>query len=436
MERAVSRAVNGHTKQKEVCEYLADKDANIRMMLNALESGQYVHMLRYTEMVKTNSNGKVRKILRPDVITRIYQHLMLLILEPLYTKKDPRIARNCKKNFGITAKGNDYKNRWKKRNIIGAMKHLYYDRRELNFGAYADQRQSYDHCTVTAYRQGLKRLTDDKWVIDFAVNVTYVNGRLPVGTPASPFAHHVIMLDFDIMLVQSVPFALRYADDVFIATSTKEEAHAMMWRIHNWWWYRYGMRAKKTIRVFPLTEPFDFCGYVFHRLPTTVHNKGYTTVRKATVKRAKRARNIRSWSSYHGMLIQGDSYRLITKIEEKMKLKDITTKIKIDRPLDALHIEIKELEGKVFNLIDYDVRYDKNRQPNWVKCLVGIPTDNGKVEAREFHGNYQGVLQFLLAVEQVYGKSFLPMEDCTITNQCGYIFTNSSNQLKYIENEQ
>ena len=73
------------------------------------------------------------------------------------------------------------------------------------------------------------------------------------------------------------------------------------------------------------------------------------------------------------------------------------------------------------------------------KCLIGVeetkdgqPT--GKTLAYEFHGNYQGLLQFILKCESEYGKqALLPMEEMEVENQCGYIFKGSTNQMTYIE---
>lgn len=58
----------------------------------------------------------------------------------------------------------------------------------------------------------------------------------------------------------------------------------------------------------------------------------------------------------------------------------------------------------------------------------------GKTLAYEFHGNYQGIIQFIAACEKAYGKTaILPMEELEIENQCGYIFKGSTNQMTYIE---
>ena len=123
---------------------------------------------------------------------------------------------------------------------------------------------------------------------------------------------------------------------------------------------------------------------------------------------------------------------------KKMKLNKLTERIKINRTLDAKNIDVKSLENETISIIDYEIRQNKGLD-NWIKCLIGIDEKDengistGKVLAREFHGNYQGIIQFIRAVEKEYKKEdILPIEDAEIINQCGYIFKDSTNQLKYI----
>jgi hypothetical protein len=55
-------------------------------------------------------------------------------------------------------------------------------------------------------------------------------------------------------------------------------------------------------------------------------------------------------------------------------------------------------------------------------------------EAGEFHGNYSCLIQAIEAWEQAFGRTaMLPIEEVQIENQCGYIFRESTNQIKYIE---
>ena len=136
-----------------------------------------------------------------------------------------------------------------------------------------------------------------------------------------------------------------------------------------------------------------------------------------------------------------DAYRLMQSIEQSMKLRRLTEKIRIDRSMDARHIEIRDLVGVPITVYDYEIRRNSQNEANWIKCLIGMDemsegVKTGRTLAYEFHGNYQGIIQFILAAEKEYGKeALLPLEEAEIENQCGYIFKGSTNQLIYIENE-
>lgn len=434
IKEAVVRASDRHGWKTEVIRFNENLDVNCNMIYDNLLDDGYLSFIKYKKLEKINGNGKVRKIDSPTFVTRIYQHLFLLLIEPVYYSKDNMTGLNCKPGCGITSNT-------RRKSVVRLLKGLFYDRLDLEWVLIIDQRKYYDHITVKVFRRAMRRIVDDRKLIDFAVNVCFVNGKLPIGTPTSPMVHHIVMLGFDYYAKSISPFAVRYADDVIMAFHTKEDANVSKWRVKNYWWYNLGIRAKSnTTRISSLYDSIDFCGYVFHRngMDINDHNKGYVSVRERTVNRAKICGSDDKWASYFGIFKHADSFNLALRIEKDMKLKDLTSKIKIDRSMDARNIDIKGLIDKKFSVLDYDIRRDNKGNPNWIKCLIGIDEVvdgvlTGKIEAREFHGNYQGIINFVLACEVKYGKSaILPIEDVEIENQCGYIFKDSTNQLKYI----
>jgi hypothetical protein len=123
-----------------------------------------------------------------------------------------------------------------------------------------------------------------------------------------------------------------------------------------------------------------------------------------------------------------------------MRLRDLTSTIRIDKKMDADNIDVKNLEGIVFDIVNYEIRSNNKNEPNWIKCLIGIPETNkegiptGRKLAREFHGNYQGIVNFISKCELTYGKdAILPITDVEIENRCGYVFKGSTNRLEYID---
>lgn len=439
IRKAIVKAAKGHGQKPEVKSMLKDVDAYARRVFDDIQSGAYREKMAYRDMQLTGKDKKRRDIKSPSLYTRVLQIAWMQQVLPVYERHDPLIGLNCKVGCGVTANV-------KRRSLLHLLKHTMYDRRDLTYGLVIDQRQCYEHITRSVFRRKLKQLIKDEWLVEFGVDVVFADGNaLPIGTPSSPLAHHIVMLDFDSMCRSMAPVVLRYADNVFMASSSKEDLQQAKWRTKNHWWYDLHVRAKRQdTRIFHLSEPLDLCGFVVHRnagKTVTSHDKGYTTVRRNTVSRARRCSNNDAWASYFGILQHADGYRLIQQIEDKMKLQQLSAKIRIDRKMDAPKIEVRDLADNqtAFNIYDYEIRRDKDGKANWIKCLIGIsevvdgrPT--GRILAREFHGNYSCLIEAIEAWEDAFGReAMLPIEDAVIENQCGFIFRGSTNQLKYIE---
>lgn len=433
---AMDKAAKGHSDKRQADYMMANRNAYANSVMVSIASGEYKNQIRYRKLTKTNPNGKVRKIDSPFLFTFVLQHLFNCLTQPIYDKHDNYNGVNCKPGCGITSSD-------KKNSVIHRLKHLMYDRRDLRYSLIIDQRKCYEHITPKVFRKAMRKITDDRELIEFGIVVGFVNGHLPIGTPTSPLMHHVVMLEFDHWSKQAAPFSLRYADDCFFATYTKDEANQLKWRVQNFWWYKLQLRAKAaSIRLQPLDKEISFCGYVVRRntdATKTSHDKGYTTLRRNIRDRAARCKNDDSWASYYGLLRHADGYNLMLKIERKMKLRQLTEKIKINSKLDAPNIAPKELEGKQFTIYDYEMKSDAKGNPNWIKCLIGIEerdeegNPTGKNKAYEFHGSYMYIVEFMTIAEQTFGKrNMLPLEEMEIENQCGYIFKGSTNQMEYI----
>lgn len=252
------------------------------------------------------------------------------------------------------------------------------------------------------------------------------------------------MLPFDNFVKEISSFSVRYADDNLLGFETKEEAQQAKWRIKNYWWYELKIRSKRqTVKIDEISL-LDFCGYVFHRnqdKSVTDHNKGYVTIRKTIATYSNHCNNDKSWGSYFGILKHADTFSFMLQIQRKMKLKQLTNKIKLNRKLDAPTVKIDDILNQSFTLYDYEIRNssDKEGNPNWIKCLIGIDEivngrKTGKKLAKSFSGNYRFLYSFLLKCEEEVGRrNFLPLEEVQIENASGYIFKESTERIYYID---
>ena len=415
--KAMLKAAEGHSNKDEVGRMMENADTYSDMVLASIKSGEYRRHLQYRKLTKRNPNGKLRHIDSPMLFPFVLQHLFIVLAKPLYDAHDNFNGINCKPGCGITS--SDRKN-----SVIHRLKRVVYDRRDLNCALIIDQRKCYEHIRPKIFRREMRRLTDDRELIEFGIDVGFVESHLPIGTPTSPLIHHIVMLEFDHWCKQIAPFSTRYADDCIFATYTKEDANQLKWRVQNFWWYKLQLRAKaKAIRIQPIDRSaksddgrdngVSLCGYVVRRNPdrgVADHDKGYTTIRQNIRTRAAKCKNDESWASYYGLLRHADGYNLMKKIEEKMKLRQLTEKIRINRSLDAPNINPRDLAGKQFTIYDYDIKCDSKGTPNWIKCLIGVPevgedeNPTGRMKAFEFHGSYMYIVEFMTMAEKTFGK--------------------------------
>lgn len=466
VEKAAYKAFEGHNSKSDVKAFKAAFKNRVQILYDAIKDGSYRRLIKYRKLKKTNHKGKVRLIDSPNLDTRIMEHLWLYLIVPFYDKKDNGNGKNCKPDHGITASNPQH-------STLHQQKHLYYDLREFHYILMMDQRKCYEHITPKNYRKQIKHFTRDTQFIDFGEDIGFINNKLPIGTPTSPYIHHICLWASDMFIRDNTEWSIRYADDNAIAFRTIEDLNSFKWRLQNFWWYELQLRAKRhMIRVLNIDKcPMDFCGYVTHRNPDkgkSCHNKGYCRVRSSTTKRAiKRCgdTNIskekvdRSHSSYFGQFIHADEFRTLTQIENSnMKLEKLTEKIRINREIDAPEIDIRDLLGVTFTLYKYRLKTYKGHT-NWVQCLIGTyvklplkkerskydtlprPTkkrrhmEGSKEYAYEFHGDYQGLIKFIQALEASKPDTpnwFLPIEEAEIVKECEYIFKGSTNKIKYI----
>jgi len=433
---AILKASRGHSRKREVKKMLSSIDEWIDDVGSSVLSRSYLSRLSYREFDILNDKGKKRHIEQPSLFTRVLQHLFILQIQPLYDSLDPKISYNCKTGYGIHAKD-------KRKSMAHRIKHAVYDRRDLKWAIKIDQRLCYQHISRKTLRRALKLLTRDRELIDFGVEICFNRSSFPIGTPTSPIAHHIIMLDFDRWLGSIPGPKFRYADDLLLMTKTKRDANRAKWRIKQFWWSKYGMRAKRRHdQISSLdSEPLSFCGEIYRRLPSggvCSHGKGYSRPRRNIVDRAKRCRRDQSWASYFGMLSKTDSYKTMIGIEVRMNLKSLTEKIKIDRAFDAEPISIQELSKRKFTLFDFEVRESSKKDGSaWARMLVGVEERERKWRRYCVKTEAEGVVLFLSKMKSLIeaGESVLPLTDCELENAMGYIFRGSTDREMYISRD-
>jgi hypothetical protein len=435
--QAINAATRRRKHRKDFRPYLTDTDRVAESFLRDIASGEYLSKIEYRELRRRNTNGKDRDIKQPSPYTLILQHIAIIKVQPYYDRVDTHIGLNCKKGCGINAKV-------RSRSVNKKLKHIFFDCREYTHALIIDQRQCYAHVSRKTARRALKNIGVPRALADYYINVSFYGREFPIGTPTSPLLHHIIMHPTDRLLRQMSSRIVRYADDCFAAFKSKAEAHAAMWRVKNLWWYTLQIRAKpQHTRVVSLSDSVDFCGNIYYRNADrgiTDHDKGYVLLRDNIARRAA-ASTPKNYPSYFGLLKGVDGFNFMLTIENRdMNIRKITESIRVHRPLDAQPIDIEELvtSGAVFDILDYEVRLDGNKQPDWCKCIIALNEHvdaDGVRPVRQFSGGFRVIAQFLQKCADNYADKtlFLPLEECQADKHNGYIIKGSLHLITSVD---
>lgn len=436
VKEAFKKASKGRSKKPVVVEFRKDLDANCSALADIINQCKVAEHVRYLRLKRKNNNGKWRDIDAPTFMTLVLQHVWLLLTKPLYMAKETGIARNCIEGRGILSDDIDT-------GLLKPMRRLFYDYRQYTHLVLIDERKCYEHTTVKAYRKGMKLIGADRKLIDFGEAVGFVRGILPIGTPTSPLMHHIAVFPFDLWVNDNYPQALRYADNVFVPVTSLEEGQQAMWRIKMFWWYELRVRAKsKEQRVISIdSKPVDICGFRLSRLipRSDNHGKGLTHIRKSIYHNAIHAETAASFASYFGILQNADCFESLENKCEEMKLNELTSRCKLKRDMDAEVYEPKDvLDLELFDIIDYEIRHDKDGNDNWVNLFCGKKKDGStKLKAFSFHGNMPCIYNWLRMIEKSFGdRSFLPIEDARLIKRRGYLLDGTAEIIEEIDPEE
>lgn len=151
------------------------------------------------------------------------------------------------------------------------------------------------------------------------------------------------------------------------------------------------------------------------------------------------AQTAASFASYFGILQNADCFESLKNKCEEMKLNELTSRCKLKRDMDAEVYEPKDvLDLERFDIIDYEIRHDKDGNDNWVNLFCGKKKDGStKLKAFSFHGNMPCIYNWLRMIEKSFGdRSFLPIEDARLVKRRGYLLDGTAEMIEEIDPEE
>ncbi len=311
---ADERARKGKLRSYGVKIHDKNRQSNLLQLHNDLKNQTFktseYHVFKIYE-------PKEREIYRlPYFPDRITHHAIMNILEPIWVSIFTRDTYSCIKNRGIHAAVRSLK-RVLKSDVPGTQYCLKFDIRKFY--------PSIDHDIL---KQIVRRRIKDKkllWLIDEIIDS--VPSGVPIGNYLSQYFANLYLAYFDHWIKEEkrVKYYWRYADDIVILSSNKEELHELLHEIRSYLSENLKLKIKRNYQVFPTNvRGIDFVGYRFFHTHTllrkSIKRKLFRRVaklnkRKVPLTKQEYKQQICSW---WGWCKHCDSINLMSKIQNSI----------------------------------------------------------------------------------------------------------------------
>ena len=294
---ADSLAQRGKASQWGVIVHNRKKDQNLFELQNMLQDKTF-KTSQYT--VFKVFEPKERDVFRlPFFPDRIVHYAIMNVMEPIFVSTFTTDSYSCIKGKGIHA-------------ALEAVKLALKDKSSTEYCLKFDITKFYPSINHEVLKSLLRKKIKDKdllWLLDEIIDSA---PGIPIGNYLSQYFANFYLTYFDHWIKEhkNVKYYFRYADDIVILGSNKEELHLILLECRKYFEENLKLQIKGNYQIFPVSaRGIDFVGYrCFHT---------HTLLRKSIKKRfarAVKAGKTKSIPSYKGWAIHANSKNLIRKL--------------------------------------------------------------------------------------------------------------------------
>lgn len=245
---------------------------------------------------------KEREIYRlPYFPDRIMHHAVMNVLEPVWMSIFTADTYSCIKGRGIHTCAAKLK------------KHLQEDVTGTRYCLKLDIRKFYPTIDHQILKDILARKIKDKEVMWLLGEVIDSAAGVPIGNYLSQYFANIYLAYFDHWIKEDrkVKYYYRYADDMVILASTKEELHHIFSSIKFYMEENLKLQIKGNYQIFPVeNRGIDFVGYRFWHTHTLLRKR----IKKNFAKAIANNKGLKSIASYMGWAKHCNSKHLIKKL--------------------------------------------------------------------------------------------------------------------------
>ncbi|MCC6867051.1 MAG: reverse transcriptase [Ignavibacteria bacterium] len=298
LEIADKKASKGKSWQKGVQDHMLDREENILQLHKLLIEHKY-RTSEYTTF--KIYEPKEREIFRlPYYPDRIVHHAIMNVLEPIFMRLFTADTYSCIKERGIHG-------------AFRAVRKALIDREGTKYCLKLDIRKFYPSVDHDILKELLKRKIKDIELLELLYEIIDSSEGLPIGNYLSQYLANYYMSYFDRWLKEDkrVKYYFRYADDIVILSSNKEDLHKLLGEITVYLKEKLKLKVKNNYQVFPVAASgLDFVGYRF--FPT--HTRLRKSIKQNFARMVRRNKNRASIASYNGWAVHGNCRNLMRKL--------------------------------------------------------------------------------------------------------------------------
>ncbi len=300
--QADEKAKKGKSKQYGVLLHNKNKEANLQllheMLINKTYSTSKYDIFKVYE-------PKEREVYRlPYFPDRITHHAIMNILEPVFVSVFTSDTYSCIKQRGIHA-------------CASKLKKALKNQKETAYCLKLDIVKFYPSVNHDILKNLLCRKFKDNDLLWLLSEIIDSAPGLPIGNYLSQYLANFYLTYFDHWLKEEkkVKHYFRYADDLVILGSNKNDLHRILFEIKQYLNENLKLTVKPNYQVFPIqARGIDFLGYKFYHTHTLLRKR----IKQNFARMLKKNPNPASIASYKGWAKHCNSKHLLKKL-----LKDV-----------------------------------------------------------------------------------------------------------------
>ena len=296
---ADKKAMKGKKTKLDVIKHLSEQDTNIIKLHFDLISKRF-KTSEYTTFKVFDGKERIISSL-PYLPDRIVHHAIMNVLEPILTSVFISETYSCIKGRGILGATNGVKEAVK-------------DIENTTYCLKLDIVKFYPSINHDVLKILLRRKIKDNdllWLLDDIIDSYGVDGMgIAIGNYVSQHLANFYLTYFDhwIKETKRVKYYYRYADDMVILSSSKEELHRLLYDIKKYLLDELRLTIKDNYQIYPVkSRGIDFVGYVFYH----THTRLRKSIKQNFARMMKRNRNRCSFASYNGWVKHCDGKHLL-----------------------------------------------------------------------------------------------------------------------------